>query len=107
MKPMRCFRAVTVVVMLVGSVLAGLPAVAAQAGPVDGPALDAAANAVSSPERQGASPAKGEGPSATWAINLAIMGLGSVWLLLMARRMLVPGGRMLRSAGPQHVAGGR
>ena len=104
MKPIGCFRAVTVAVMLAGGVLAGLPAGAAQAGPDDGAGPDVVAYAVSSPERQGASPAKGEGPSATLAVNLAIMGLGSVWLLLMARRMLVRG---LSSAGPQHVAGGR
>ena len=107
MKPMGCFRAVTVAVMLVGGVLAHLPGVAAQTGPDDGTALDAAAFALAQSSRQGASPVTGEGPSATLAVNVAIMGLGSLWLLLMARRMPLRGGGMLSSAGPRHVAGGR
>lgn len=108
MKPMGCFRGVTIAVMLVGGVLAHLPGVAAQAGPDDGTAADAAVFALAQPGRQGA----GEGPGATLAVNVAIMGLGSLWLFLMARRMPLRGGGMLSrgmlsSGGPRHVAGGR
>ena len=112
MKPMGCFRAVTVAVMLVGGLLAHLPGVAAQMGPDDGTAPDAAVFALAQPGRQGASPVTGEGPGATLAVNVAIMGLGSLWLFLMARRMPLRGGGMLSrgmlsSGGPRHVAGGR
>ena len=113
MNPMGCFRAVAVVVVLAGGVLASVPALATRAGVVDdGTALDAAAFALAQSSRQGASPVTGEGPSATLAVNVAIVGLGSLWLLLMARRMQVRGGGMLSSGmlssgGPRHVAGGR
>ena len=76
-------------------------------------ALDTAASWLPQLTREVASPLAGEGPSVILSVNAAIMALGILWLVLMARRIQGRGaadgmaGQMLSSAAPRHVAGGR
>ena len=115
MKPMACFR---VAAVLTGWMLVGLPVSAALAdaawvNPDDAGALHAASWAPPS-TRVGASPMAGEDTSVTLSVNAAIMVLGGMWLVLMARRIQgrgaadgIGGDSMLSSGAPRHVAGGR
>lgn len=115
MNPIGCFRAAAIAAVLAGWVLVSPPAAADAAwlNPDAAVALDAVASWLPQLTREGASPMAGEGPSVTLSVNAAIMALGSLWLVLMARRIhgrsAVDGmaGQMLSSAAPRPAAGGR
>ena len=106
MRPMPSLRAAAIAVVLAGAILGSAgPASAGFATPEDSAALEAAGSV-----RAGEGRAD-ERRGATLSVNVAIMALGGLWLVLMARRIqlrgVADGGGMLSSAAPRHAAGGR